>query len=120
MKEAMFLLKTISEIYAIIRQFQFYKIQDDSKLLSGFLWPINGNPNNNLESFCIWRCLQNGHMPNFIMREAYKMPRYILFSYIETSLVIVNQISFDLIHALFNSGIIYNFTFPKIREKSRI
>jgi hypothetical protein len=25
----------------------------DSKLLSGFPWPINGNPDNNLESFCI-------------------------------------------------------------------
>jgi hypothetical protein len=27
-------------------------IQGDSKLLSGFPWPINGNPDNNLESLC--------------------------------------------------------------------
>jgi hypothetical protein len=27
-------------------------IQSDSKLLSGFLWPINGNPDNNLNSLC--------------------------------------------------------------------
>jgi hypothetical protein len=29
------------------------KLQSDSKLLSGFPWPINGNPDNNLESLCI-------------------------------------------------------------------
>jgi hypothetical protein len=30
-------------------------VQDDSNLLSGFPWPINGNPDNNLESPCkIW------------------------------------------------------------------
>jgi hypothetical protein len=28
-------------------------IQSDSKLLSGFPWPINGNSDNNLESSCI-------------------------------------------------------------------
>jgi hypothetical protein len=28
-------------------------IQSDSKLLSGFPWPINGNPDNNLEPICI-------------------------------------------------------------------
>jgi hypothetical protein len=28
-------------------------IRGDSKLLSGFLWLINGNPDNNLESLCI-------------------------------------------------------------------
>jgi hypothetical protein len=28
-------------------------IQDDSKLLSGNLWFINVNPDNNLESLCI-------------------------------------------------------------------
>jgi hypothetical protein len=27
------------------------KTTGDSKLLSGFPWPINGNPDNNLESF---------------------------------------------------------------------
>jgi hypothetical protein len=27
-------------------------IQSDSKLLSGIPWPINGNPDNNLESLC--------------------------------------------------------------------
>jgi hypothetical protein len=28
-------------------------IQDDSKLLSGFSWLTNGNPDDNLESLCI-------------------------------------------------------------------
>jgi hypothetical protein len=28
-------------------------LQSDSKLLSGFPWPINGNHDNNLESSCI-------------------------------------------------------------------
>jgi hypothetical protein len=31
-------------------------IQDDSKLASGFAWPISGNPDNNLESPCIYNC----------------------------------------------------------------
>jgi hypothetical protein len=30
-------------------------VQVDSKLLSGFLWSINGKPDNNLESRCIFR-----------------------------------------------------------------
>jgi hypothetical protein len=29
-------------------------IQGDSKLLSGFPWPINGNPDNNLEYLCTY------------------------------------------------------------------
>jgi hypothetical protein len=32
-------------------------VQSDSKLLSGFPWPINGNPDNNIESLCISLCL---------------------------------------------------------------
>lgn len=30
-------------------------VQDDSTLLSGFLWPINGNSDNNFEPFCTFR-----------------------------------------------------------------
>jgi hypothetical protein len=30
-----------------------HDIQNDSKLLSKFPWPINGNPDNNLEPLCI-------------------------------------------------------------------
>jgi hypothetical protein len=30
-----------------------HNIQDDSKLLSGVPWPVNGNTENNLESLCI-------------------------------------------------------------------
>jgi hypothetical protein len=33
-------------------------IQDDSKSLSGFPWPINGNPDNNLDSTCIFTVAQ--------------------------------------------------------------
>jgi hypothetical protein len=36
------------------RTAQGIKIQSDSKLLAGFPWPIKGNPDNNLESLCIW------------------------------------------------------------------
>jgi hypothetical protein len=39
--------------YSIIPKCVNFKIQDDSKLLSGFPWPIYGNPDNILESFCI-------------------------------------------------------------------
>jgi hypothetical protein len=45
------------------------------------------------------------------------MPRYILFLYIATSLVFLNQILYNLNHTIFNSEIIYDFTFHKIREK---
>jgi hypothetical protein len=31
-----------------------FHIQDDSKLLSGVRWSINGNPDNDLESACIF------------------------------------------------------------------
>jgi hypothetical protein len=30
-----------------------------SKLLSGLPWPINGNPDNNLESSCIRKCYKS-------------------------------------------------------------
>jgi hypothetical protein len=33
-------------------------IQSDSKLLSGFLWPINGHPVNDVESFCTCHPIQ--------------------------------------------------------------
>jgi hypothetical protein len=40
--------------YVIIRKLldPIFNIQNDSKLLSGFPWPINVNPDNNLESLC--------------------------------------------------------------------
>jgi hypothetical protein len=40
-------------------------IHSDSKLLSGFPFPINGNPDNNLESFCI------SQLNNFVLVTAF-------------------------------------------------
>jgi hypothetical protein len=40
-----------------------YVIQDDCKLLSGFPWPINGNPDNNLESPRISSEIRSGFRP---------------------------------------------------------
>jgi hypothetical protein len=36
------------------------EVQGDSKLLPGFPWPINGNPDSNLESLCILIRLHTG------------------------------------------------------------
>jgi hypothetical protein len=41
----------------------FAYIQDDSKLLSGFPWSLNGNPDNNLESSCITTLLHVQFLP---------------------------------------------------------
>jgi hypothetical protein len=54
-----FLDVTLLMEYFLLKKFFNYifvanHLQSDSKLLSRFLWPINGNTDNNLESPCIY------------------------------------------------------------------
>jgi hypothetical protein len=43
---------SVSLIYEFITGISEHRLQGDSKLLSGFLWPINGNHDNNFELPC--------------------------------------------------------------------
>jgi hypothetical protein len=51
-----------------------FDIRGDSKLLSRFPWPINGSPDNDLESLCIMYCLDGRLLRETGVKADYPLP----------------------------------------------